>query len=554
MLMPESTVPTIKINERPQVNTKFESGWISVVIDRKNHLWTDSESFKKLDLKQKHSWLKLQGLVHKDDRQYALDMITDEVHKDDWKDRKERPQNYKESNEILTLILQSKKDEATEKIADHIMKNEHIYTTRDDDKAEIWIYYKGIYVPQGKTFINEICRLFLGEAYSTNITNRVIAKIEVDTYIDANKFFTYNKIDEIAVENGLLNIFTKELRDFTPKEIFFNKIPVKFDPDAKCPAISKHLKEVLKNPRDSYIIEELAGFFLLKEYKYEKAFMLLGGGRNGKGKTLELLKRFIGIDNCANIPLQQLETDPFSMGELFNKLANLSGDIDKKALNHTGTFKTLTGRDMVSASRKFKNRINFVNYAKMVFLANELPETQDLTIAFFDRWILLDFPYTFLSQNEYDMLDGIDRQRLPIKIADPEIIIKLTQPEELSGLLNLALEGLSRLTKQKDFSYTKSNDEVKKMWLRKSSSLSAFLMDCVEEKYDGYVKKSKLRQVYSKYCKDHKLIMTTDKKIKETLAINFGAIDGRKYLDDEQVYVWEGIKIKESILKQLKIS
>lgn len=537
----------INVTEGPtQFNVKIKTGWISVIINRQSHLWMDVVDFKNKDmwpLDKKHKWLEEKGLEYKE-RRYILDQITDEVHKDDWKDQKERPQTYKESNEILTLILQNKKDEATEKIVEHILKHEHIYTTRDDDKAEMWIYNEGIYIPQGNTFVKEICRQFIGEAYTPNITNRVIAKIEVDSYIDAQKFFTHNKIDEIAVENGLLNIFTKELRNFTPEEIFFNKIPVKYDPEAKCEAISKHLKEVLKNPRDSDIIEEIAGFMLLKEYKYEKAIMMLGSGRNGKGKTLELLKRFLGVDNCANIPLQQLESDTFAMGELFNKLANLSGDIDKKALNHTGTFKTLTGRDMVSAARKFKTRVNFTNYAKMVFLANELPETHDLTIAFFDRWILLEFPYTFLSQTEFDLLDGFERQLSEYKIADPEIIKKISTPEELSGFLNLALDGLDRLTEQKDFSYTKSNEQVKKMWLRKSSSVSAFLMDCVEEDYDKYVRKTSFRHAYSKYCKKHKLAMTSDKNIKETLAITYGAVDGRKYLDEEQVYVWEGIKLK----------
>ena len=96
------------------------------------------------------------------------------------------------------------------------------------------------------------------------------------------------------------------------------------------------------------------------------------------------------------------ESDNFALCELFNKLANLCSDLDKKALYHTGNFKQLTGHDMLSAPRKFLPMIHFVNYAKQVFLANELPDTRDRTIAFFDRWILLEFPHTFKIKKEYD--------------------------------------------------------------------------------------------------------------------------------------------------------
>ena len=67
--------------------------------------------------------------------------------------------------------------------------------------------------------------------------------------------------------------------------------------------------------------------------------MCLGSGRNGKGKTLELMKHFIGVENCAEINLESMEKDIYSIGELFKKNANLCGDLSKTALKHTGEFK-----------------------------------------------------------------------------------------------------------------------------------------------------------------------------------------------------------------------
>jgi len=442
---------------------------------------------------------------------------------------------------VLTKLASKKRSEATEQIVQKVLENENINTTRNDKEAEIWIYKDGVYVPDGKTFIKEICRNVLGEAYTTSLGNEVIAKIETDTYISQDKFFINDNIEEIAIENGILNIITKELGGFTPEKRFFNKLPIIYNPDTKCPAIQKHFEEVLRYSEDTKVMEEIFGFLLLREYRYEKAFMFIGNGRNGKGKTLELMKRFIGIDNCSSIPLQQLESDNFAMGELFNKMANVSGDLDNSALNHTGAFKTLTGRDLISAARKFLNRVKFTNYAKMIFACNELPETKDLSHAFFARWVILEFPYTFLDKKEYEEI--VDKNWSKIK--DEKIIEKLSTEDELSGLLNIAIEGLCRLIKNGKFSYSKNTEAVKQLWMRKSSSFQGFVMDELEESWGQRIIKGDLKEKYAKYCMKHKLKIEADKVIKEVLTISFGAYSGRKLVDGEQEHVWIGVRFKD---------
>ncbi len=444
---------------------------------------------------------------------------------------------------VLTAIIKNRKPEATEMMVEWIKNHNKICTTRDDEKPEMWIYQEGIYKPQGKSFIVEFIRRVLGEAFTTFLGNQVIEKIRADTYIDANEFFQNNYVEEIAVQNGILNLTTRRLSPFTPSKIFFNKIPIWFDRVATCPNIEKHFEAVLKHNEDIPVIYELFGFLLYKDYFIEKAIMLIGTGRNGKGKSLELMKRFLGPDNCVNIPLQDFENDQYAMGELFSKLANLSADINKKALVKTGTFKNLTGRDMVSANRKFLNRAHFQNYAKQIFCANELPITYDTTPAFWNRWVLLEFPFTFLSQKEYDTRED----KTNIKLADPEIISKLTTEMELSGLLNLALDGLDRLRKQKDFSYIKSVAEVEILWRRKSCSFNAFMMDCLEEDWEGSITKQELRHAYSDYCKAHKLKMVKNEIILNLLTCEYGIDDVHPHGGER---CWKGIKFKD-IQKQL---
>ena len=450
----------------------------------------------------------------------------------------ENPDDLRE--QVLLALAIKKRDTATELIVKAIMEENYIYTTRDDVKSEMWIYDDGIYIPQGKTYVSEFTRKVLGEAFTTSFCNQVVAKIEADTYINQEQFFDNNIVDEIAIKNGVLNLITREITEYSPNKVFFNKIPVTYDKDATCEAIETHFKAVLKHEEDVPVMYEIFGYLLWKEYFIEKSVMFSGCGRNGKSKTVDLMKRFIGADNCANIPLQDLETKPFALSGLFSKMANLSADLSSTALKTTGNFKTLTGRDMISADRKFLPRINFVNYAKMIFCANELPKTYDETAAFWNRWEPLEFPHTFVSKKEYDM----SKDKTGMKIADTEIIKKLTIDSELSGLLNSALNGLDRLRQQKDFSGNQNAEDIKHMWIRKSDSFSAFLMDECEEDFDNKIPKNELSMAYSKYCRHNKLKPKGTISVKNTMSMK-GYYDSRNTINEEFVLVWNGIKLKQ---------
>lgn len=454
---------------------------------------------------------------------------------------KEENELYLLKMEIISLLAQKKRREATEQIVEYIKYNKYIYTTKEDLKSEMWIYDDGVYKPNGKSCINEICRKVLGEHFTVHLSHEVVSKIEADTYIDSDKFFKNDYIEEIPVINGILNIRTKTISSFNPKKIFFNKIPIKYKPNAKCPNIKNHFKDILKNENDTKVMFEIFGFFLYKDYFIEKAIMFVGDGRNGKGKTIDLMKRFLGIDNCCSVPLNVLSDGGFRIWDLFGKMANLAGDLPSNALKNTAILKQTTGRDLIGADRKNKMTVNFVNYAKHIFACNELPRVYDFSRGFWERWILFEFPYTFVKQSEYDKLN--EKEQKMNKVMDIFIIEKLTTEEELSGLLNEAIDGLHRLLKQKDFSYSKGVNEVKKFWVRKSDSFTAFAMDHLKESYDGSIIKPKLRKAFLKYCKGHKIRGASDKNIKVVLEEMFGATDRQDY--ETKMRIWDGIKFKE---------
>jgi putative DNA primase/helicase len=209
----------------------------------------------------------------------------------------------------------------------------------------------------------------------------------------------------------------------------------------------------------------------------------------------------------------------------------------------------LTGRDPIQAARKYLSRLPFVSYAKQIFACNELPFTHDLTDAFFDRWIILNFPFRFLPQKEIQE-DPIN-QNENTKVQDPNIIDKISTDSEMSGLLNWALEGLERLFTNKAFSFSPSTSETRNTWLRKSDSCLAFVMDYIESDYENYIIKSDFKAKYAAYCKLHKVDISDDKQILQVLTTHAGASDDRKSIDIEgstkQRAVWNGIRFKDCI-------
>lgn len=437
-------------------------------------------------------------------------------------------------------IMRKEDSMATEIITQYILENYIIKTTKVDKQNESWIYKNGIYIPNGRSEIKEVVRKILRESYNAYYVNIILNKVEADTFIEYDDFFNNRNKEEIAVGNGILNVITRQLTEFSPDKIFFNKINANYNENAKCDNIDKFLSEVLSDNSDKKVFYEIGGYSLYKEYKFEKAFMFVGNGRNGKDKTLELLKRLVGIENCCSIPLSNLKPDSFIISDFFGKMVNVAGELSNTSLRDTSMFKALTGRSLVTGNRKFLNALSFENYAKFIFACNELPMVYDNSVGFWDRWVLLEFPYTFVTQSE--LRNTTDSS---YKLRDENIIDKITTEDEMSGLLNRFLDGLQDLFNKKEFSITKGSKEIKDFWIRNSNSVMAFCMDCIKDDYESYIFKNTFRREYHEYCKKHKIKSKSDKVIKITLEEMFGCSEAKKQeLSGQWKNVWEGIKFK----------
>jgi putative DNA primase/helicase len=424
------------------------------------------------------------------------------------------------------MIIGSKQENAS-LFADQWIKDYYLLT---DEDSKIMYYYKnGVYHPNAERLIEELVEKEFSGICTNKFVSEIIGMIKRRTYSN----FDTSTVDPelINVRNGLLNIKTGELSEHTPELFFTVQLPVKYDPDASCPKIQKFFSEVVA-PEDIPLLEEIVGWTLWRPYDVHKAIMLWGRGRNGKGAFLRLLEAFLGIENVSHVSLPKLVGDRFAPIDLVGKAANIFGDLPAKDLSGTENFKMATGQDTIRVENKFTKSFDYRNTAKLFFSANQLPKSPDDTDAFYERWIVIKFPYRF-GTPERPFNTNLDNE--------------LSTQMELSGLLNLALKALKRMKSNGwKFSYSLTLENVKAMYQRLSDPVFAFLQDCCEPCEEGHFIKADLYKHFKAYAAENNLSPRTSTKFIQTMEDqSYIPVEPFKpEIDGAQRKAWKGIRLK----------
>ncbi len=401
------------------------------------------------------------------------------------------------------------------RIVESIAEYMNVITMSNSEKS--LIYTDGVYKEASNLMLKSFF-LSLG-ATMNNIRAECLETLKASTVIDEKEMD--NDPFTICVENGLLSINPETweitLLPHDPNYMNMIKLPVSYVPGSDCPKIKQFIKDLFitnqcpecnrvidgntcptcktKGIETGYnsvlIVEELFGYLIFKRYFIHKAFLFIGAGRNGKSTLLNLIRNFLGNENVTSIPIHKLG-DRFTPSELFGKLANVSGDISSDALKHTERFKEITGEDFLLVERKFQQPFYMVNVAKQIFTGNQAPKTGDGSYGFYSRFIILNF------LKRFDFEPGAD------KSPNPNLLRDLTSPEELSGLLNLALERLKDLVANNKFTGALSVSETSEMFEELSNPedvIRQFYGDCLVPQPNGYVGTVALDQRFQEWTK-----------------------------------------------------
>ncbi|HBE8951821.1 DNA primase family protein [Clostridioides difficile] len=332
------------------------------------------------------------------------------------------------------IFFNSKGSFLFDEFAKYIKNNNHVIKIND----QLHLYKDGIYVDGQARIEAEMIN---------NISNLNKAKrSEVLSYLNLliSENTSVSEANLIAFKNGIYNIVDDSFIEFSPEFIITNKVNWNYNPGAYSKLVDKTMNKLSCGDFEiRMLLEEVVGYCFYRRNELRKAFILTGDKANGKSTYLDMIKTLLGDENTSALDLKEL-SDRFKTAELFGKLANIGDDIGDEFIANPAIFKKLVSGDRVNVERKGQNPFDFNNYSKFLFSANNIPRIKDKTGAVLDRLIIIPFNASFSVKD---------------KDFDPYIKYKLREQEAIEYLINLGLEGLKRVLKNRKFTVP---DKVKK--------------------------------------------------------------------------------------------
>lgn len=262
----------------------------------------------------------------------------------------------------------------------------------------------------------------------------------------------------IAFANGLLDLDTMETRPSGPW--FFNLSTTAYPLLSEAPkptAWLDFLDRTFEDPSAVRAMQEWFGYVLSGDLRMQKAAFIVGRPRTGKGTICHVMEHMIGRDAYSNPDIFALG-DRFGMQGSIGKLAAIIGDsrfVSRASQTTVTRLLQYTGGDSVTVDRKNKDPWEGVLSARFTICSNELPNFPDSSGAFVNRFIVFPIPGEgYLGKEDISLLDRL--------------------LDEMSGILEWALDGLIRLRTRGRFTVVESSRPLVAEMLDMANPLKTF--------------------------------------------------------------------------------
>jgi len=321
---------------------------------------------------------------------------------------------------------------------------------------------------------------------------------------------TYYETPYINMENGVLNLKTKELLPHAPIYNQHKITACEYEPTADCPEFKAMVERLVPDADERKELQKAFGLCLAKEQlPAKKILMLLVGPANtGKTTLLNTIVETLGeygtsVDNSL---LMQNNKDKARGPEMYDFRETLmittseSNESDKL---DTGKVKALTGETTQSVRLNYSNKMDKFRMIGLIFIdSNFKPYIPPRDTATWGRLRL--FPFI-----------------CPVTVKDPTLKSKLVA--ERAGIFNWLLEGLDMVLEEKEIFETAVMVDYKDQYKKDMDTTEQFLKDCIEKVDDTNhrITTSILFTAYKNWCKDNGFRDSVRNKFYEEIGKNF---------------------------------
>ena len=325
------------------------------------------------------------------------------------------------------------------------------------------------------TYILDIAKyLKLLEIIGDNIIkqriNRMVEIIEANIKIENKKI---NKENILNLKNGILNL--DDLKNKAFKNLVLNphsykyfstiQLDTDFDQKQKSKIIKPFIIDALGIDDYNILMEIFGNALLGKPYLYKIILLLSGQSGTGKSAIFDVFIYIIGMYHVSGEDLYALMKDQFSTAELWNKLANIHGDLPTRTIKNVSIINRLT-EEYLSINKKYGGKGIIINTASHFFATNKAPPIEDEERN--DAWRRI-YPIEMKNKPIPEENRIVNWVR---KIFDEH-------PTEKSGMLNEILLGLKRVLINGKFS-GKSIAERKEQYITLSRPLKTFIDNYID--------------------------------------------------------------------------
>lgn len=335
----------------------------------------------------------------------------------------------------------------------------------------------------------------------------------------------------IPLANGLLNVDDGRLIPPTPRLFVPYALPFEHDPVVAAPSTWLRFLAALWPDDQASIdcLQEWLGYLLTAATDQQKALMIVGPKRSGKGTIGRVIVRLLGAGNVASPTLASLG-QPFGLQVLIGKTAalisdaRLGGRADIAAIAEN--LLRITGEDEISVDRKFQTAYTARLISRLIVLTNEVPVFRDAASALPSRFVILRTTRSFIDQEDHQL--------------EHKLVA------ELPGILAWALTGLRRLRERGRFLQPADGAAALRMMEDLASPIGAFLRErCVVEP-GGQVPIGSLYDAWREWCKEHgRDSPGTEQTFGRDIAAAAPQVrPSQRRINGERVRYYEGLRIR----------
>ena len=395
------------------------------------------------------------------------------------------------------------------------------------------IYDDGVYVPDtGQRIEKKVMSMLGRELVTPSRLSNVSSLIETDSLIPmpAKGMQPCHHPNALNVQNGILDLKTMELTPHTHDEVWIHQLPVNYNPDAKCPTFDGWLHDIQEGRfQDIDLAHEILGVSLLQRVLLPQIYFLHGATHTGKSTFLDVMTALLGEENISDVEFTELGSrdDKFATASLVGKLANIDRDVTIAKLTDTGAVKKIAGGELISVQEKNKPRFSLRPYATIIMATNDMPRSIDWSDGWTSRLCILSFQKSHLHKPKRDMVE------------------RMTTEEELSGILNHALEGLQRVIEKGQHTDSETVSANRRAYEEHNNMIvSWFNENFVRD--DGRLLASDVEAHYAEWCENEGVKPLAKATLRSTLH-RMGI--PRKRIADEsgsRPFAYEPIRFREN--------